>query len=54
LYDNSLTCEIILQVCGADEVQHTIDILPKMLQVTGDAYERTERQYTENDLHGLP
>ena len=46
--------KIFLQVCGPDEAQHAVDILPKMLQVTGDAYDRTQRCYTENDLHGLP
>jgi hypothetical protein len=64
LFDGNLTynwyfiyfhpSEIPLQVCGPDEVQYAIDILPKMLQVTGDAYDRTQRHYTENDLHGLP
>jgi hypothetical protein len=32
-----------MQVCGPDEVQDAIDILPKMLQVTGDAYDRTQK-----------
>jgi hypothetical protein len=54
LPDKDVTCKILLQVCGPDEVQDAINILPKMLQVTGDAYDRTEKYYTENDLHGLP
>ncbi|PNF32371.1 Ceramide-1-phosphate transfer protein [Cryptotermes secundus] len=45
---------LLQKVCGPDEVQDAIDILPKMLQVTGDAYDRTQKHYTENDLHGLP
>jgi len=45
---------LLQKVCGPDEAQHAVDILPKMLQVTGDAYDRTQRCYTENDLHGLP
>ncbi|KDR11086.1 hypothetical protein L798_14671, partial [Zootermopsis nevadensis] len=45
---------LLQKVCGPDEVQHAIDILPKMLQVTDDAYDRTQRHYTENDLHDLP
>lgn len=54
LHDKDLTYTILLQVCGPDEVQDAIDILPKMLQVTDDAYDRTQKHYTENDLHGLP
>ncbi|GFG37867.1 hypothetical protein Cfor_08756 [Coptotermes formosanus] len=45
---------LLQKVCGPDETQHVIDILPKMLQVTGEAYDRTHRCYTENNLHGLP
>jgi hypothetical protein len=54
LRDKDLTFRILLQVCGPDEVQDAIDILPSMLQVTCDAYDRTQKCYTENDLHGLP
>jgi hypothetical protein len=54
LHDKGLTYNILLQVCGPDELQDVISILPKMLQVTSDAYDRTQKFYTENDLHGLP
>ena len=45
---------IFEQVCGAEDVQHALDILPKMLQVAGEVYDRTDKCYTENNLHGLP
>ncbi|KAJ9591157.1 hypothetical protein L9F63_002312 [Diploptera punctata] len=45
---------LLQKVCGPEEVQHALDILPKMLQVAGEVYDRTEKCYTENDLHGLP
>jgi hypothetical protein len=53
LHDKDLTYKIFLQVCSPDEVQDAINILPKMLQVAGDVYDRTQKYYTENSLHGL-
>ncbi|KAJ4439379.1 hypothetical protein ANN_07501 [Periplaneta americana] len=45
---------LLQKICRPEEVQHTIDLLPKMLQITAEAYDRTHKCYTDNNLHGLP
>ncbi|PSN32459.1 Ceramide-1-phosphate transfer protein [Blattella germanica] len=45
---------LMQKVCRPDEVQQALDILPKMLQSAGEVYDRTEKCYTEHDLHDLP
>lgn len=42
-----------VQVCG-ENVQRNIDILPKMLEVTADVYNRTDSIYETYQLHALP
>lgn len=41
------------KVCGA-EVQRNVDVLPKMLEVTADVFNRTHNLYELHQLHGLP
>lgn len=41
------------QVCG-ENVQRNIDILPKMLEVTADVFNRTDSIYETYQLHALP
>lgn len=41
------------QVCG-DSVQRNIDVLPKMLEVTADVFDRTDKFYETHELHSLP
>ncbi|KAI4490505.1 hypothetical protein M0804_003449 [Polistes exclamans] len=41
------------KVCGAN-VQRNIDILPKMLEVTADVFNRTHNLYELHQLHTLP
>ncbi|XP_012263217.2 ceramide-1-phosphate transfer protein [Athalia rosae] len=41
------------KVCG-DNVQRNIDVLPKMLEVTADVFNRTHKLYDVNKLHALP
>lgn len=41
------------QVCG-ENVQRNIDVLPKMLEVTADVFNRTDRIYETYQLHALP
>lgn len=41
------------KVCGAN-VQRNIDILPKMLEVTADVFNRTHTLYEFHQLHALP
>lgn len=41
------------KVCGAN-VQRNIDILPKMLEVTADVFDRTHSLYDLHQLHALP
>ncbi|XP_034951723.1 ceramide-1-phosphate transfer protein [Chelonus insularis] len=48
------TREVLFKkVCG-DEVQRNIDILPKMLEVTADIFNRTHNLYELHGLHSLP
>lgn len=42
-----------VQVCG-ENVQRNIDILPKMLEVTADVYNRTDSIYETYQLQALP
>ncbi|XP_066597197.1 ceramide-1-phosphate transfer protein [Prorops nasuta] len=41
------------KVCG-DQVQKNLDVLPKMLAVTADVFDRTDNLYVQHDLHSLP
>lgn len=41
------------KVCG-NNVQRNIDVLPKMLEVTADVFDRTHKLYDAHELHGLP
>ncbi|KAI4492330.1 hypothetical protein M0802_009840 [Mischocyttarus mexicanus] len=41
------------KVCGAN-VQRNVDILPKMLEVTADVFNRTHTLYELHQLHTLP
>lgn len=41
------------KVCG-ENVQRNIDVLPKMLEVTADVFNRTDRIYETYQLHTLP
>jgi len=43
----------VLQVCG-DNAQRNIDILPKMLEITADVFDRTDNVYESYRLHTLP
>lgn len=48
------TRELLLKkVCGAN-VQRNIDILPKMLEVTAEVFNRTHNLYEVHQLHNLP
>lgn len=48
------TRELLLKkVCGA-HVQRNIDVLPKMLEVTADVFNRTHNLYEIHQLHALP
>ncbi|OAD55338.1 Glycolipid transfer protein domain-containing protein 1 [Eufriesea mexicana] len=48
------TREVLLKkVCGTD-VQRNVDILPKMLEVTADVFNRTHNLYELHELHSLP
>ncbi|XP_003400592.1 ceramide-1-phosphate transfer protein [Bombus terrestris] len=41
------------KVCGSD-VQRNVDVLPKMLEVTTDVFNRTHNLYDIHQLHSLP
>ncbi|XP_012240113.1 ceramide-1-phosphate transfer protein [Bombus vosnesenskii] len=41
------------KVCGTD-VQRNVDVLPKMLEVTTDVFNRTHNLYDVHQLHSLP
>lgn len=41
------------KVCGAN-VQRNIDVLPKMLEITADVFDRTHNLYEKHQLHSLP
>ncbi|XP_011058874.1 PREDICTED: ceramide-1-phosphate transfer protein isoform X2 [Acromyrmex echinatior] len=41
------------KVCG-ENVQRNIDVLPKMLEVTADVFNRTDSIYETYQLHALP
>ncbi|KOX79570.1 Glycolipid transfer protein domain-containing protein 1 [Melipona quadrifasciata] len=41
------------KVCGTD-VQRNVDVLPKMLEVTADVFNRTHNLYDVHQLHSLP
>ncbi|KAK1129357.1 hypothetical protein K0M31_019091 [Melipona bicolor] len=41
------------KVCGID-VQRNVDVLPKMLEVTADVFNRTHNLYDVHQLHSLP
>ncbi|KOC68552.1 Glycolipid transfer protein domain-containing protein 1 [Habropoda laboriosa] len=41
------------KVCGAN-VQRNVDVLPKMLEVTADVFNRTHNLYEIHELHNLP
>lgn len=41
------------QVCG-ENVQRNIDVLPKMLEVTADVFNRTDSIYETYQMHALP
>ncbi|XP_063220407.1 ceramide-1-phosphate transfer protein [Bacillus rossius redtenbacheri] len=46
---------LLLKVCGDEnEVKKATEVLPAMLEVTADAYNRTEKLFTEHNLHDLP
>ncbi|XP_011297443.1 ceramide-1-phosphate transfer protein [Fopius arisanus] len=48
------TREMLLKkVCG-DNVQRNVDVLPKMLEVTADIFNRTHSLYDLHELHELP
>ena len=48
------TRELLLKkVCGA-HVQRNVDVLPKMLEVTADVFNRTHNLYEIHQLHALP
>ncbi|XP_063984899.1 ceramide-1-phosphate transfer protein [Diachasmimorpha longicaudata] len=44
---------LLKKVCG-DNVQRNIDVLPKMLEVTADIFNRTHSLYDFHELHELP
>ena len=44
---------LLKKVCG-DNVQRNIDVLPKMLEVTANVFDRTHELYVIHDLHTLP
>lgn len=44
---------LLKKVCG-ENVQRNIDILPKMLEITADVYNRTDSIYETYQLHALP
>ncbi|XP_008550781.1 ceramide-1-phosphate transfer protein [Microplitis demolitor] len=47
------TREVLFKkVCG-EHVQRNVDVLPKMLEVTADVFNRTHNLYEFNDLHNL-
>ncbi|CAD1473025.1 unnamed protein product [Heterotrigona itama] len=41
------------KVCGTD-IQRNVDVLPKMLEVTADIFNRTHNLYDIHQLHSLP
>ncbi|KAG8237719.1 hypothetical protein J437_LFUL017838 [Ladona fulva] len=47
---------VVENVCGSnkEEIQRTIDVLPKMLIVTEEVYNRTQAIYESNSLLDLP
>ncbi|CAG2068368.1 unnamed protein product [Timema podura] len=46
---------LLIKVCGSrEEIERGVQVLPKMLEVTAEAYKRTDDLYTACDLHGLP
>lgn len=48
------TREVLFKkVCGTD-VQRNVDVLPKMLEITGDVFNRTHNLYELHQLHSLP
>ncbi|XP_076242017.1 ceramide-1-phosphate transfer protein [Calliopsis andreniformis] len=44
---------LLKKVCGA-HVQKNVDVLPKMLEVTADVFNRTHNLYETHQLHSLP
>lgn len=44
---------LLKKVCG-ENVQRNLDILPKMLEITADVYNRTDSIYECYQLHALP
>ncbi|XP_015110948.1 ceramide-1-phosphate transfer protein [Diachasma alloeum] len=44
---------LLRKVCG-DNVQRNVDVLPKMLEVTADIFNRTHSLYDFHELHELP
>ncbi|CAH1176064.1 unnamed protein product [Phaedon cochleariae] len=45
---------LLKQVCGEDNVQSAMDMLPKTLEVSSSVHQRIEKLYTLHDLHSLP
>jgi len=44
--------QLLNKVCS--DVELAIQLLPDMLETTKNVYDRTQRMFTEYDLHGLP
>ncbi|XP_046387577.1 ceramide-1-phosphate transfer protein [Ischnura elegans] len=56
LYSLPTKENLMLKVCGnsAEEIQKTLDVLPKMLLVTADVYNRTQAIFEQHSLLDLP
>jgi len=48
--------QLLVKVCGdnKEDIQSTLDLLPKMLETTTTVFDRIENLYTIHDLHALP
>lgn len=44
------------QICGdnPEDIQNALDMLPKMLEITSNVFDRIDNLYTVHDLHSLP
>ncbi|KAF2886212.1 hypothetical protein ILUMI_19962 [Ignelater luminosus] len=48
--------QLLKKICGdnSEDIQHALDMLPKMLEITSSVFDRIDNLYTVNDLHSLP
>lgn len=44
--------QLLKKVC--QDADKAVEVLPSMLSVTKLVFDRTEKMYTDFDLHGLP